>query len=306
MSANYRPVLHRFAVASLVVTILLTIGIGGTITSAEVGMAYPTWPDINGGSLFNIFYGELEDAFGWGSVVEHTHRQAGALCGLLILITTALAFLLKGTPQSVRMLAASSLVLVTVQGLIGAFRVLENSYAGAIVHAVGAQAVVVLLVALVRATARDAAVPRAEAPEVDVERLRRWSGMAMGLLFLNLFAAASLRHKQGTFIGHLTLAILVASVLLWLMRLVLTRFRERPPLRRDALRLSWVLGTQLALGVAAWAYLFGPMAYGFEDEMVRFRVQAAIATAHLLCGVLVMALAASLWLEARRIPPRQS
>ena len=32
-------------------------------------MAYPTWPDINGGSLFNIFYDQLAEAFGWGSVI---------------------------------------------------------------------------------------------------------------------------------------------------------------------------------------------------------------------------------------------
>lgn len=75
----YFPWLHRLSIAGLVVTIALTCGIGGTITSAEVGMAYPTWPDINGGSLFNIFYGKLAGAFGLGSVVEHTHRQAASL-----------------------------------------------------------------------------------------------------------------------------------------------------------------------------------------------------------------------------------
>ena len=96
--AAFRPGLYRFALASLVVTILLTIGIGGTITSAEVGMAYPTWPDINGGSLFNIFYDQLAEAFGWGSVIEHTHRQAGALAGLLVLITAALG--IRARPNS--------------------------------------------------------------------------------------------------------------------------------------------------------------------------------------------------------------
>ena len=50
----YFPWLHRLSVAGLIVTIALTCGIGGTITSAEVGMAYPTWPDINGSSLFEL------------------------------------------------------------------------------------------------------------------------------------------------------------------------------------------------------------------------------------------------------------
>ena len=86
MEQQYFRLLHRLAVAGVVVTIALTIGIGGTITSAEVGMAYPTWPDINGGSLFSIFYGKLADTFGIGSVVEHTHRQAASLTGLTPII----------------------------------------------------------------------------------------------------------------------------------------------------------------------------------------------------------------------------
>ncbi len=302
----YRPALHRMALASLVVTILLTIGIGGTITSAEVGMAYPTWPDINGGSLFNIFYEQLADAFGWGSVIEHTHRQAGALAGLLVLISAAMTWFRRGTPKHVMVLATSALVLVTVQGLLGAFRVLQNSYEGAIIHAVGAQLVVVLLVALVRTTQRDASDTRPAADAEEVQQLRRWSWIALILLFLNLFAAASLRHKQGAFIGHLALAILTAAVLLYVMGLVLIRFRDRPSLRRDALRISWVLGAQLALGVAAWAILFGPLLNSFDDPKTLFRVQAVIATSHLLCGVLVIAINTSIWLEARRIPARTS
>ena len=302
----YRPALHRMALASLVVTILLTIGIGGTITSVEVGMAYPTWPDINGGSLFNIFYDQLADVFGWGSVIEHTHRQAGALAGLLVLISAAMTWFRRDTPKHVMVLATGAILLVTVQGQLGAFRVLLNSYEGAIIHAVGAQLVVVLLVALVRATQRDAGDVRPAADAEEVQQLRRWSWIALILLFLNLFAAASLRHKQGAFVGHLALAILTAVVMLFVMGLVLIRFREHAPLRRDALRVSWVLGTQLALGVAAWAFLFGPLVDTFEDPATRFRVQAAIATFHLLCGVLVVAVSASIWLEARRIPARTS
>ena len=291
------PALHRLSVASLVVTILLTIGIGGTITSTEVGMAYPTWPDINGGSLFNIFYGELADAFGMGSVIEHTHRQAGALAGFIVLLTAALAWLQRGVSKRIRWLATGSLLLVTAQGLLGALRVLENSYAGAILHALGAQAVVVLLVVLVRATSGAPPLCAASGDENDA-RLRRWTTLALVLLFLNLFAAASLRHKQGAFAGHLVLAVLTAGVLLAVMRLAFLA-AGRATLRRDALRMSWVLGTQLALGVAAWAYLLGPLAEGFASEELRFRLQAALATGHLLCGVLVMAVSASLWLEAR-------
>ena len=82
--SNPLMVLRRLSVAALFVTIALTCGIGGTITSAEVGMAYPTWPNINSGSLFSFFYDELAESFGAGSVVEAWVGVAWVLDGLAI------------------------------------------------------------------------------------------------------------------------------------------------------------------------------------------------------------------------------
>ena len=48
-------IFRRITWLTLIVTIVLTTGLGGAVTSAEVGMAYPTWPDLNGWSLFNFF-----------------------------------------------------------------------------------------------------------------------------------------------------------------------------------------------------------------------------------------------------------
>lgn len=292
------PWLHRLAWISLVLTIGLTIGIGGSITSAEVGMAYPTWPDINGSSLFNIFYGELSDAFGMGSVVEHTHRQAATLTGLAVLILAALAWLRRGTPRGVRKLATWSLVVVILQGLLGASRVLDNDYLVAILHAMGAQFVVLLLVVLTMETAR---TPQAEPPAYPahrVARLRLWSTLTLVLLFLNLFAAASLRQKHGAFAGHLVLAVTTSCVLLFVLQQVMTKFRGHAPLQRMAKVSISLLGAQLALGAAAWAFLLGPLIGSFPDEDARFLFQSILATTHLLGGVLVLSLATGIRHEA--------
>lgn len=289
---------HRLAWAALAVTIALTVGIGGTITSAEVGMAYPTWPDINGGSLFSFFYGELAGKFGWGSVIEHTHRQAGTLTGLLVLAAALAAWFGRGVPRALRLLAAAALLATAVQGLLGAGRVLANSYAGAIVHAVGAQAVVVLMVALVKRSAPGWRDPPAAGSTAAAARLRLWSGLALALLFVNLFAAASLRHKQGAFAAHLVLALAAATALLLAAAFTRSGFAHDGRLRRLARRLHAALGAQILLGIAAWLWLLGPFA-GAADRRGLFVGQAALATAHLLCGVLVMAAAASLWIEAR-------
>lgn len=291
--------LHRLTMAGLFVTIALTCGIGGSITSAEVGMAYPTWPDINGDSLFSMMYSKLASSFGWGSVYEHTHRQAASLTGLLILIMTLLSWFTTGVPKKTRLLTTGSLALVIGQGLLGAVRVLDNDYVVAILHAMGAQLVVLLLVVLAKCTAPDWQREPIAFPKHRVHRLRLWSTVSLVLLFANLFAAASLRHKQGAFEGHLILAVTTAAVLLFLIQQTLTKFRGHKRIRLIARSLAHLLGTQLALGVAAWAFLIGPLASTFTNENTRFIMQSLIATGHLLCGVLVLATVTSLWMEAR-------
>lgn len=290
---------HLAGLAALIVTVGLTVGVGGTITSAEVGMAYPTWPDINGGSLFSFFYGELAAEFGLGSVVEHMHRQAGALTGALALLAAGLAWGGRGVCGPVRALATAALLATLAQGLLGALRVLGNSYGGAIVHALGAQLVVVLQVALLMRTGAAWSAPAPALPEAACARLRLWAGAGLALLFLNLFAAASLRHKQGAFAGHLTLALTAAAALVVAAGLARRAGPAAPRLRSLAFRLHAALGLQFLLGAAAWLWLLGPFADGAAGDRDRFLLQAALATAHLLVGVLVMAAAAALWIEAR-------
>ncbi len=298
--SNYSAVLRRLSLAALFVTVALTCGIGGTITSAEVGMAYPTWPNINSGSLFSFFYDELAESFGSGSVVEHTHRQAASLTGLIMLLLAGYTWAKRKTVGSdVRNLATAALVVVIAQGLLGAFRVLENDYLVAILHALGAQLVVAMLVVLCQKTSRNWSDTFAPVAASKVAQLKSWTTLAMLLLFANLYSAASLRHKQGAFDGHLILAITTSVVVMYIIYLISTGLKEHKALRKHARGLAHLLGTQLALGVAAWAFLLGPLITYLPNEDTRFLVQALIATGHLLCGVLVLAKTTAVWYEVK-------
>lgn len=298
-AAAARLRLRRLATAALVLTVALTVGIGGTITSAEVGMAYPTWPDINGGSLFSFFYVELAEQFGLGSVVEHTHRQAATLTGLLVIAAAAAAWFGRGVPRAARWLALAALLATVAQGLLGALRVLANSYGGAVIHALGAQAVVVLILALRQRADPAWDGPAPAAPPGAVASLRAWSAAAAALLFVNLFAAASLRHKLGAFSGHLLLALTAAGALLWAAHLGARACGGAPAIRRWSHRALAAVAAQIALGAAAWACLLGPWSSAAPDDRARFLLQTSLATAHLLVGVLVMICAAGLAIEAR-------
>lgn len=290
--------LHRTALVTLVATVLLTVGLGGVVTSTETGMAYPTWPNINAQSLFNFFYGSLAQDYGAGSALEHTHRQAGALVGLLAIACVLVAW------RSRRDLLLSSVTvlgLIIVQGLLGAFRVLGNTQGGAIIHAMGAQVVIVALVVLVKRSnpswqGMSAPAERSEAQQ----RLRFWADFGIVLLFLNLLAAASLRHKAGAFSGHLVLALTASAVLLTAVFRAIRDQREHSRLLRAAKGVAHTVGLQVGLGVATWAFLFGPLTHELSDERTRFLVQTLLASGHLVLGVVLMAAATNLSLEARR------
>lgn len=297
--ARYFPWIHRLAWAALVVAILLTIGLGGAVTSTDTGMAYPTWPDIDGASLFSFFYGQLASQHGAGANLEHTHRQAGALIGLLCIALLVATLARRGVPPSWRKLAGAILLLVIAQGLLGAFRVIENAQAAGIVHALGAQFVVAALVAMLRFSSRGWCEAAAGFRSGECGRLRLWSAAAVVLLFLNLIAAASLRHKEAAFAGHFVLAIAASVLLLALVWLVARAFRGHAALRRQATWLANLLGIQLGLGLGTWAFIWGPLAASLGSEQARFVAQAGFATAHLLAGTVVLALAVALALEAR-------
>ena len=120
-AASPSPALYRWALATLAMTIILTVGIGGVVTSTETGMAYPTWPNINSQGLFNFFYASLAEDYGTGSALEHTHRQAGALVGILAIVCVVVAW---RTRRELTRMAALVLALISLQGVLGAFRVL--------------------------------------------------------------------------------------------------------------------------------------------------------------------------------------
>jgi len=283
---------------TLVVTVVLTTGLGGAVTSAEVGMAYPTWPNLNGWSLFNFFYADIAKQFGVGASLEHTHRQAGTLLGLLSIFLFVAAWRprLRENYPTLRLLTGINLLLVIAQGLLGAFRVLGNVQVVAIFHAIGAQAIVVCLVVLLK----NSRAKPAPANSPITLRVQLWSLVGLFLLFLNLLAAASLRHKMAAFPGHLVLALLTTGVLIFAARLGFLAGRNAPVLRTDAKRLLHLLGAQIALGIATWFFILGPLASSFENDQNRFLVQNLLATGHLIVGMCVMGSAAALFLEGRQ------
>ena len=134
-SVNH-PWLNRFALLTAIATLVL-IGIGGLVTSHEVGMSVPDWPTTYG---YNMFLFPISKWIG-GIFYEHTHRLMATIVGLLVV---ALTRWLGGSP------ARKPLAIVGVVELLAGFGLLrlypQLSGAGHFLSGIGG---VVLLAALI-------------------------------------------------------------------------------------------------------------------------------------------------------------
>lgn len=289
--AAYRPWIHRTAVLTLATTFLL-IALGGIVTSLDVGMAVPDWPTTFGHSMFGYPLSEMVQDM--GVFYEHSHRLVASLVGMLCIALALLCLFSRGVPASWRWLSMAALLLVTAQGVVGGLRVLQNDRAIAVVHALGAQAVLVSLVCLTLRTSRGWLERPGPALGGSARRLSSLSLAAIGLLFLQLFAGAGLRHQQTGIQAHLWLALTVTLAVLALAFALITDGGGGAAVRHGK-RLLSLLGLQLALGVGTWALKHGPAAGSSLVEL-----NATLATLHLFVGAAILAVTTQVALEARR------
>ena len=193
--ARFSPLLFGLTLVALVWSAVLLFA-GGFTTSIGAGMAFLDWP-LSNGSLNPEGWTADRDQF-----AEHSHRLAGMIIGLLALVL-AIAYGRIDRRSVVRRLAYALLVLVVVQGGLGGLRVLlDNLNTGAegntlarffaVAHAMGAQAVVLVLASLAVFSAPGWF--RTEGGSAG-RGLRRWGAASLGLLVVAILVGAIMRHN---------------------------------------------------------------------------------------------------------------
>ncbi len=267
--------LHRFAIATAVMTFLLLIA-GGLVTSTGAGLSVPDWP-LSYGTLFPPMVGGIR--------FEHTHRMIAGVVGLLILALAV--WLSRAEPRRwVRRLGYSAAGAVLLQALLGGLTVLlllppQISVA----HACLGQTVFCLVVCLALATSPSWEESPTRIPDHGRPSLRAL-GMAVAVMSAaQLLMGAVLRHTGRGVEAHVSGA--VALLVLVVLAKVRAKRTERLPqaLRGAVQRLERLLGTQLLLGVLA----------------LRWRGQAALVTAHVAVGALFLAQAVVFAWQTRRV-----
>ncbi len=271
--------LHYWAVLTVCAAILALTS-GAVVTTFRVGMADPVWPTYPW-HLALISWSEPSSGF----LIEHTHRLLDYFLGLCaILLAVGLWF---GQPRRVlRWLGVAALAGIIAQGLLGGFRVLLHALVGtdlALIHGSFAQLVFALLVSLALFTSRGWAAGIV-APAAETNRLRHWSLLTAGLIFLQIIFGGLVRHTSSAFgqRAHLLIAFAVVAAVAWLAKGVYENHAADKPLTATVTLLAALVALQLLLGVEAWMTKFGT---GVLPELQHLTVgQALIRTAHYLVG----------------------
>ena len=279
--ASESPWINRLAWATALIA-LLPISIGAVVTTVDAGMAFADWPTSDGhGMLAYPWLKSTGDKF-----LEHGHRLAGMLIGVMSLGLAAVAFTWE-CRSSVRMLVGMILAGVILQGLLGGSRVIQNERVLALMHGQFAAWVFSLMGLLVAMTGRY----WEPAPKVS-DSSRSWttflSGMVLVVVLLTQYLLGGmLRHlgDANAWLIHPWFAMVVAIAAV--VFCVLAQRTGEVTLARAG---RWVVGfvvAQALLGIATWG-----VKYGFPQwDIVAVQnssLQVAIRSFHKVLGLMTL------------------
>lgn len=308
--AGRRAWLARLGVVTAVAFAPLII-VGGTVTSTESGMAV-TDPVV-------AFTMPLEVMADPRIYIEHTHRLFGSLVGLAAL--TTLGFVIAADQRkTARIIAGAVFGLVTIQGILGALRVGENSQVLAALHGIFGQLVFAVGIVLAAVLSGLFADPEDGTPETTARAAARNQGLAiaaLAILTLQLATGAMSRHMASAhaIMMHLTTAVIVfVIVALLAVRLMAAEnySRQGKTLRRVAHAIGVLVFCQFTLGFLAW-WAVGNNAAAeipLESELAAAApirtAEAFVTTAHQTIGATLLALATLAVVWTARIAPRRA
>lgn len=235
----------RLAVALVAWTVVVILK-GAMVTSTGSGMAFADWPLSDGQWMPRK---SLETVPGF---LEHFHRIAGAIAGLLSLTLVVHLARLRALGTDAGRAALLGLCLIVVQGVVGGVGVLNNTpVAMSSLHGTLAQlTLATFAITAYRLSPRWQATTPIEHP--GAKNGRRFSVVAVVMLVLQTVLGAIARHSpmgndhaMWTHVGN---ALFVFLVVLIAAGLAAGRFRAVPGVSQLSRVLLWLLVVQIVLG----------------------------------------------------------
>ena len=233
--------------------------LGAEVTTKQVGMVDPVgfrtpW------HLFTVLDRAIQEL---GFLIEHSHRLVGFVVGMCATVL-AIGLWIKAPSRGLRWLGVAAFLGISIQGLLGGFRVNLNAIMGknlALIHGCFAQIVVALLASAAWVTSRSwlAQSGPTDNSAPDNKSIRQASLLTVALVFLQIVFGGIVRHRDNFFgaRGHMLIAFAVAAAVVWLIALIMTSVPRDGRLARMAGLLGVLLVCQLFLGIESWMSRFG-------------------------------------------------
>ena len=261
---------------------LLPISIGSLVTTLQAGMAFADWPSSDGQNM--LLYPWLNDLRHTDKFVEHGHRLAGVLIGVVAIILCSACFI-RSKSRVDRRFGVIILISVIAQGLLGGARVLMNASTLAMVHSL--TAALFFSLCMMFATTQTKAWQ-----QVRHDRDRSLTPVTLAVIvFLPLlvlgqyFLGGAYRHLGTMLHEHVAGAICVGLMCSAAVGILL-RTEVRHLHSCGWLVLS-VLVLQLLLGAGSWVTKLGLQSTGFVATRGGW-LQSLICSAHTIGGMLLL------------------
>ncbi|QDT38562.1 COX15/CtaA family protein [Stratiformator vulcanicus] len=293
---RYKAWNHWIAVLT-VVTSLLPITVGVLTTTFDAGMAFLDWPTSDQQNMF--LYDMLSDIREGRTdkVLEHGHRLAGALLGVVSILLAGVLFV-RDERVWVKRLGILVLLGVIVQGLIGGFRVRLDERFLALFH--GTFGAIVFSAICLAALVTSRRWLSYRVPITD----SRPRGLMPVLVIIPV--AIVVQYSLGGMVRHLGLGLyehLGMAAVVWLLANIGAALSIRTGekfLISNGYLLAAAATMQVALGFGAWIVKFGWKAQGYvavqnSAEQVLFR------SGHTVVGMVLLAAAVCLLAKAVKL-----
>ena len=225
-----------------------------------------------------------------GIFYEHGHRMIASFVGLLTIVLAVWLWRAESR-RWVRNVGFAALGVVVAQGLLGGLTVLLLlPTAISVGHACLAQLFFTMTVSLAfvtspswpgQATGGGEGSSEKDSARPPLSQLCLATNVA---IFLQLLLGAAFRHQGMGILPHLTGAVVVAILVVWLLVRATTYWPNRPSIQRWALALNGLVMLQLVLGAGAyWIRVIT------QDAPQPMLAMVALTVAHVALGALVLA-----------------
>jgi len=290
MKPTYHPFLHRFAVFTVLWTVLLLVA-GALVTSNAAALSVLDWPKSHGAWIPAQITG--------GDVYEYSHRVVAGVLGVLTLFLTVLVWL-KDERRWLRWFTVIALGGIVAQAVLGGEVVIQFlHYWLPVWHACFAQIMFGALLSIAVFTSKWWTTDRPQLEDHGSPSIHSLAILNAVVIFLQVFLGAGFRHFEMPIWPHAAGSLFVLTTVIWTAVVLRKRFEKSPELTKMRILLHSVFGLQFLLGIGAyWSRL------ATAQSIRPMPVMVTLTVIHTVVGALLFAVSILTILLSYRLIPR--